>query len=75
MSAPYARDVPRRMALVRAANRSAKASAIDSWTYNRSMEMQSWPHGGEAGADGTGGGLVEIGVLQDHHGVLAAEFE
>ena len=31
------------MALVRAANRSTKSSAIDSWTYSRSMEMQSWP--------------------------------
>ncbi len=31
------------MALVRAANRSRKASATDSWTYSRSMEMHSWP--------------------------------
>lgn len=43
MSAPYARDVPSRIALVRAANRSANTSAMSSWTYNRSMEMQSWP--------------------------------
>ncbi len=42
MSAPYARDVPRRIALVRAAKRSRKVSAIDSCTYNRSMETQSW---------------------------------
>lgn len=29
--------------MVRAAKRSRKVSAIDSWTYNRSMETQSWP--------------------------------
>ncbi len=31
--------------------------------------------GGEAGAYGAGGGLFEVGVVQDQHGVLAAEFE
>ena len=31
--------------------------------------------GGEAGADGARGGLVEVGVRQHQHGVLAAEFE
>lgn len=39
------------------------------------METQSWPHGGEAGADRARRRLVDVGVLQDHHGVLAAEFE
>ncbi|CAM5529545.1 hypothetical protein SMICM304S_11815 [Streptomyces microflavus] len=43
MSAPYARELPSRMALVRVANRATKSSAIDSWTYSRSMEMQSCP--------------------------------
>ena len=33
------------------------------------------PGGGEAGADGTGGGLLDVGVVEDQHGVLAAEFE
>ncbi len=31
--------------------------------------------GGEAAADGARGGLVEVGVVEDQHGVLAAEFE
>lgn len=31
--------------------------------------------GGEAGADGTGGGLLHVGVLEDQHGVLAAELQ
>ncbi|CAM5700857.1 hypothetical protein SCALM49S_00867 [Streptomyces californicus] len=43
MSAPYARELPSRMARVRAANRCTKSSAMDSWTYSRSMEMQSCP--------------------------------
>lgn len=43
MSAPYARALPSRMALVRVAKRCTKSSAIDSWTYSRSMEMQSCP--------------------------------
>ncbi len=33
------------------------------------------PGGGEAGGDGSGGGLVDVGVVEDDHGVLAAEFE
>lgn len=43
ISAPYARAVPSHMAFVRATKRSRKASAIDSWTYSRSMEMHSCP--------------------------------
>lgn len=39
------------------------------------MEMHSWPHGGEAGAHGSRGGLLDVGVVQDEHGVLAAEFQ
>lgn len=31
--------------------------------------------GGEAGADGARGGLLDVGVGEDEHGVLAAEFE
>lgn len=41
MSAPYARALPSRIAFVRAAKRSRKVSAIDSWTYSRSIDMQS----------------------------------
>lgn len=33
------------------------------------------PGGGEAGADGSGGGLLDVGVLQHEHGVLAAELQ
>jgi hypothetical protein len=35
--------LPSRIALVRATNLSRKASATDSWTKSRSMEMQSCP--------------------------------
>lgn len=35
--------MPSRIAFVRAAKRATKSSAIDSWTYRRSMEMQSCP--------------------------------
>ncbi len=31
--------------------------------------------GGEAGADGARGGLLHVGVRQDQHGVLSAEFQ
>lgn len=38
------------------------------------MEMQSWP-AEEKQARTSRGGLVQVGVLQHQHGVLAAEFE
>ena len=67
--------MPSRIAFVRAAKRSTNASAIDSWTYSRSMEMQSWPAEEKQARTAPAAAFSMSASSQDQHGVLAAEFE